>query len=308
MNRPFPSIFGHFASNYYAGDCEGTVSPFVRAPGVALSHVEKVYVFGNVLCHLLVAIHGFFLYLRSFFFWGFIVPNTIFWGCLSFCSMPFRPDGQWSHLCMKYWSKWILWVCGIKVRVEGLEHISPDTVQIFASNHQSFFDIWVLSATIPVKFGWLGKKEVARVPILKMHMKKNGYIVIDRSNREQAILSIDKAAETIRGGNRIAIFPEGTRSSCGKIGEFKKGLFHLCKKTEVPIVPIFLSGSGRALRSGSMIIRPGLIQVKIGRPFSTAMYEKENIVEMMRDFRTVMVDLGRGKGDGKGDVPCLLPF
>lgn len=231
------------------------------------------------------------IYLRSVYFWVFIVLSTIFWGSLSFVSVVFSPKGEWSHLCMRYWSKTILRFCGMKLKVEGLEHIRGDEVQIFASNHQSFFDIWVLSAAIPVKFGWLGKKEASRVPFLAMHMRRNGYIVIDRSNREKAILSIDKAAETIRRGNRIAIFPEGTRSRTSAMGPFKKGLFHLCSQTEVPLVPMYIGGTGRALRSGSMVIRPGGIRLKIGTPFSTRKYKKGNISSMMRDFRTVMEDL-----------------
>ena len=161
-------------------------------------------------------------YINSILCWVFIIVDTAFWGTLSLLSIFISPGGTLSKFCERSWGRTILWACRIKVRVTGLENIRSDQVQIFASNHQSFFDIWVLCSIIPVRFGWIIKKELKKIPFLNAHMKIMGYVTIDRSNREKSLASMDQAAEQIRNGSRIIIFPEGTRSRDGTAAAGKK--------------------------------------------------------------------------------------
>ncbi len=224
-------------------------------------------------------------YTRSLLSWSFIVLSTILCGTLSILSVIVSPDGTLSHLCMKRWGQTILWACGIHVRVHGMENVSEEEVQIFASNHQSFFDVWVLCAKLPVRFGWIIKKELMKIPFLGAHMRINGYVTIDRSNRERAIASMDEAAEQIRKGSRIAIFPEGTRSRDGKLQPFKKGLFHLCLKTGVPLVPIFIQGTGKTLKPDSLLINRGAVSLIIGKPILTSDYQEGHIDRLIDDFQ-----------------------
>ncbi|HOS38151.1 MAG TPA: lysophospholipid acyltransferase family protein [Spirochaetota bacterium] len=221
----------------------------------------------------------------------FIVINTIFWGSVSVTSVVYSPSGRVAHFCMRWWSKTTLWFCRVKVDVDGLEHVSRDRVQIFASNHASHFDIFVLSAVLPVKFGWVSKKILFFVPFLGWHMKLQGYVSIDRGNRASAIKSLDEAAEKIKGGNRIAIFPEGTRTRSGELQPFKKGLFHLCVKTGVPIVPIFINGTYGILRPESLAVHPATVYVKIGSELPTAGYSPERIEDLMNDLMARFIEL-----------------
>lgn len=295
MHASIPRVASTFASHRSMGiaDLHARVEDLAGFP-FGIAELHTVYGVASIIAASVGSVNTLIVRARSLVYWTLIVATTLFWGTLSLLSTVVRPDGDLSYGCMKYWSKSILFFCGMKVLAEGQENISSADIQIFASNHQSFFDVWALASIIPVKFGWLGKKEVARVPILGMHMKKNGYIIIDRSNREKAIESMDKAAQAIKGGNRIAIFPEGTRSCNGQMGRFKKGLFHLCLKTMVPLVPIYISGTGRALRPGSMVIRPGIIKIRIGKPFATVGYDKCDIDPLMVDFEKVMRRLEAG--------------
>jgi len=68
--------------------------------------------------------------------------------------------------CAVPWSKSILWVCGIKIRVLGLENLEPETPRIYMVNHQSYFDIFTLLANLPVQFKFVLKQELMRVPFL----------------------------------------------------------------------------------------------------------------------------------------------
>ncbi|MCU0848997.1 MAG: 1-acyl-sn-glycerol-3-phosphate acyltransferase [Spirochaetes bacterium] len=222
---------------------------------------------------------------------AFIIVNTSFWGILSISSVFYSPGGTMAHLCMQLWSRTSLWVSGVNLLTEGLENIDDRKVQIFASNHNSHFDIFVLSAVIPVRFGWVAKKELFKIPFMGWHMKLQRYIAIDRSNKELARKSMDEAADKIREGNRITIFPEGTRSKDGNLQPFKKGLFYLCLKTGVPIVPIYIDGTGRVLRSHSLRIKPGTVKIRIGKEMKTSGYTEDRIEDMMNELRKRMLAL-----------------
>jgi len=223
--------------------------------------------------------------------WLFIGVDTAFWGTISLASIVVSPGGKVAHFCMRSWSKSILAFCGIRYDVEGLEHISRDHVQIFASNHQSFFDVWLLSAFIPVKFGWTAKKELFWIPFMGWHMKLNGYIAIDRGNRKRAMESMKEAAEKIRKGNPIAIFPEGTRSRTGELQDFKKGLFYLCIETGVPVVPIYIHGTYQRLKPDTGFISPGRVQVKVGEEMPTSGYTRDDIDQIMTDLHKRLEDM-----------------
>jgi 1-acyl-sn-glycerol-3-phosphate acyltransferase len=230
-------------------------------------------------------------YISSILRWAFIVADTAFWGTLSLVAVIVSPSGTLSKFCERAWGKTILLACGVRVSVSGLENIIKDEIQIFASNHQSFFDIWVLCAVIPVKFGWIIKKELKKIPFLNAHMKIMGYVTIDRSDREKSLASMEEAADQIRNGSRIIIFPEGTRSRDGSLQPLKKGLFHLCLKTRVPVVPIIIHGTCGILKPHSLLITSGPVSVTVGTPVSTAGYDEKHLDRAVEDFRDIMTSL-----------------
>lgn len=233
---------------------------------------------------------------NSLLCWSFIAADTVFWGVISVSSALYSPDGRVAHFCMRAWSKTILLFCRVKVGVEGVENVALDRVQIFAPNHASHFDIFILSHVLPVRFGWVAKAVLFKIPFIGWHMKLNGYISIDRSNREKAIQSLNDAAEKVKAGSRIIIFPEGTRSRKNELQPFKKGLFHLCVKTGVPLVPIYIEGSYNILAPESVIIRPGTVHVKIGPEMPNVGYSEEKIEVIMNDLRGRIVRLGESMG------------
>lgn len=222
---------------------------------------------------------------------AFIVVNTAFWGTVSVTSILYSPRGRVAFLCMKWWSKTSLWFCRVRIHVKGLDNIKREHIQILASNHSSHFDIFVLSALSPVKFGWVSKAEIFKIPFLGWHMKAQGYISIERSNPDKARESLNLAAESIRAGKRIALFPEGTRSRGEELLPFKKGLFHLCLKTGVPIVPMYMHGTHSVLPAHTLIVRPGDVYVTVGKELPTSDYGPDEIDRLMSDLRARMMEL-----------------
>ncbi len=229
--------------------------------------------------------------INSFFCIAFFLADTVFWGTISLTSVVYNPAGNVAFLCMKWWSKTVLAFCRVRLEVSGIENFDRNGVQIIASNHSSHFDIFVLSAISPVRFGWVAKKELFKIPFMGWHMKLQGYVSVDRKHRDRAIESLNQAAEQIRGGKRIAMFPEGTRSRGGELLPFKKGLFHLCVRTRVPIVPVVMDGTYHVLKPETLMIRPGLVRVRVGTPLPTDKYSVEQIEDLMNDLRERMVAL-----------------
>ena len=191
---------------------------------------------------------------------------TLIWAML-FC----RPADE-IQIFGRYWGKFICAVSGVAVTLEGVENLAPDRSYIFAANHQSQFDIFVLQGYLPYNFRWLAKKELFQVPIWGAAMKKAGYIPVDRTHGRQALKSLDEAAKRIAEGTSVIIFPEGTRSRDGKLQPFKAGGMVLAIKAGVELVPVAISGTFAILPKGSLLLHPGRVVIRIGTPITTNDY------------------------------------
>lgn len=222
----------------------------------------------------------------------FIAIHTILfcaWGVLLGL---FDKTGRWMHLYAAIpWAKSILWVCGIKVRVTGLQNVESDEPRIYMSNHQSYFDIFALLAYLPVAFKFIMKRELMRIPILGFAMRRVGYIGIDRDNPRNAVKSMNQAADKIRRGISMVMFPEGTRSTDGSIQEFKRGGFNLALKSGADVVPVAIRDSHRIVPKGSLRIRKGSFEMCIGRPISLRGYRKKDMGLLMEEVKKAMEDM-----------------
>ena len=167
------------------------------------------------------------------------------------------------------------WFCHIPFTLQGWERL-PEAIRegrqsvIFMSNHESQMDPPVLVAALPIPAVFIAKKELQYFPFIGWAGWAAGVIFIDRGNRERAIRSIRDAAQQIRGGKNVVIFPEGTRSRSGQMLPFKKGGFALAIEADVPIVPMATVGGFRVLASGSLRIRPGRYKLLMGEPVHPA--------------------------------------
>ncbi len=168
----------------------------------------------------------------------------------------------------------ILRLVGVRLRIEGRENIPPG-VCIFVANHTSNADPPAVVGAIPRRVSILVKHTLFRIPIVSRAFRLARFVPVNRADREAAIASVEKAIEYLKEGVSFLIYPEGTRSSDGRLGPFKKGSFVMAIKGGVPIVPISVVGAQRILRRGELAIQPGEIIVKFGRPIEASAYTFE---------------------------------
>jgi len=179
------------------------------------------------------------------------------------------------------WARLNAYMTPMFVKVIGKKNIDKNQSYIIISNHQSQFDIFLLYGWIPVDFKWVMKIELRQIPFLGYSCYKIGHVFIDRSNSQAAIDSINEAKKSITGGTSIIFFPEGHRSSDGRLLEFKKGAFKFALDMNLPLLPVTIIGTKDVLPSNTMALFPGKAKLIIHPPIEVTGYNEDNIQVLM---------------------------
>ncbi len=169
-----------------------------------------------------------------------------------------------------WWARSMRFFGGVKLEVKGLENVDFSRPTMLVMNHRSHFDIIALMSSTRRPLSFVAKQELRKVPFMGYGMERVGMIFIDRSNSEKARESLRVAAGQIQDGRSVVMFPEGTRSSDGKLKPFKKGAFYLVKEAEADILPIVVLGSERALPKHTVAIKSETITVRFGDAIKTS--------------------------------------
>ncbi len=178
---------------------------------------------------------------------------------------------------------------GMKVRVEGLEHVPPGPC-LFAANHTSAADPPAVVSAIPRQVAILVKQSLWRIPIAGQTFRLVNFVPVNRADREAAIASAERATEALRKGTSFLIYPEGTRSPDGRLQVFKKGAVLMAIKAGVPIVPIACAGAHRVMQKHSLIIHPGEIVVRFCPAVDASCYSVEQRDELNAVVRAAIAE------------------
>jgi 1-acyl-sn-glycerol-3-phosphate acyltransferase len=189
--------------------------------------------------------------------------SAVIAGMIGFSDGPRSPY----HVFAPWWSRIVLALSFVRVRVHNPERAFDGHPHIFVANHLSWYDVPVLSSFLP-RAKFVAKEELFKIPIFGKAMKAVGMVPIQRDKRKAAFTSYDAAAGRVKNGNSIVVFPEGTRGTDYRLRPFKKGPFVLAFAAGATIVPVLIHGAHDVLPRGSWLVRPRRVDVHLLEPVS----------------------------------------
>lgn len=186
------------------------------------------------------------------------------------------------------WARALVNFAGVTVGTTGEEKIPTDGAVLFVSNHQGNFDIPLLLGYIEKPKGFIAKVELLKLPMIRTWMTHLKCVFMDRSDARQSLKVINQAADHLKEGYSMVIFPEGTRSKGEILGEFKPGSLKLALKAKVPIVPVTIRGSYKIMEQNGFLIKPAHVEITIHDPIPTAEITKEDAKELPERVRKII--------------------
>jgi len=166
-----------------------------------------------------------------------------------------RPGGLYDRL-QRSWATALMRAADVRVELHDAERVGGGEPRVFVSNHVSWFDVLALASRLP-RYKFVAKSELEKVPIFGAGARAVGTVYIERENRKSAFESYRIAAEKIRSGTPVVVYPEGTRGTSYALRPFKKGPFVLAIAAGVPVVPVVVYGTIGVIRRGSWWLRRG---------------------------------------------------
>ena len=192
---------------------------------------------------------------------------TVVMGLGSMAASLFDSSGTWQHNLARLWARMLLAVSFMRVEIRGLEQLDPRANYVFVANHSSYMDIPALLARLPYQFRFFAKRGLYKIPFLGWHLHRAGHLAVDRSNARNSLNSMSAGARIVaERGISVLLFPEGGRTKVG-LREFKEGAAYIAIKAGVPVA---IAGMRELLPMGSIHLRAGRAELRVGSPISTA--------------------------------------
>lgn len=190
-----------------------------------------------------------------------------------------------------HWANRLMELAGVQITVEGKENIPAGRPCVFVANHRGYYDIPLVLTQLGGPHPIVSKKEVEKLPLVNRWMKLLHCVFLDRNDARQSMRCLGEAADRVKQGYSVVIFPEGTRykGEEGGMGEFKSGAFRIATKGNAPLVPVAICGSRALLEGdGRFIMKPGKVTVRILPPVETEGLDKAAVKELPAKLEAIV--------------------
>lgn len=188
----------------------------------------------------------------------------------------------------------VAFISGAQLKLTGMENIPADQPVLFVGNHLSLFDIVLSYGHLPFMTGFVAKKSIEKVPLLKTYMKRIGCLFLDRSDLRAGLKMILDACGYIKEGTSIFIFPEGTRNRSGDetaLGEFHDGSFKIAQKTGCPVIPVAFHNTNALFEDHAPAIKKAPVTITFGKPVLFADLTPEERKHVGEHFRGIIIEM-----------------
>jgi 1-acyl-sn-glycerol-3-phosphate acyltransferase len=228
-------------------------------------------------------------------------------GSLALLVSPLDRGGRTQHRIARIWAKLCIWVSGCTLRVRCAENLGRYPVAVYAANHTSYMDTPVVFAALPFQFRILAKKELWSMPFIGWYLARSGQIPIDTANPHATLASLGGGVRALRAGMPLFVFPEGSRTPTGELQTFLSGAAYLAIRSQVPLVPIALSGVYDLLPIHTRHFYPGKLVLSAGEPIQTTGMQLRQAEELTERLRAAIEELRTQAGADAEENGMALP-
>jgi 1-acyl-sn-glycerol-3-phosphate acyltransferase len=218
-------------------------------------------------------------------------------GSLSLLISIVDKKGNVQHRIARVWARACIWASGSRLTVTGEENLRKHSVAVYASNHTSYMDTPVIFTALPFQFRILARKQLWPIPFIGWYLNRSGQMPIDTGNPRATLSSLGAGARALRAGMALFVFPEGGRTSNGKLKPFLSGAAYLAIRAQVPLVPIALCGVYELLPIHTCHFYPGELAVRVGEPIETTGMTMRQTDELTVKLREAIESLLKQSGD-----------
>jgi len=240
----------------------------------------------TLLNRLLIALYG--IYAWSTF---------LVIGCVALLLLLILPGLRLRRTIGCYCARAWLAVVGVRIAYAGAD-LLPDTPSVIVANHSSYIDGVLLKAVLPARFAFVIKKEMVRVPLAGLLLRRLGAEFVDRFNRHSGAMDARRLMRAASGGGSMVFFPEGTFTGRPGLARFHGGAFTIAARARMPVVPLVIRGARHVLRGDSIWLRPGRVHIEVLMPITAPEFQEHSAAaDYQRDHSRAKILLALGEPD-----------
>ena len=226
--------------------------------------------------------------MRTWLLLPLIFAVTVLYAIAVMVHMLLFRDNAVFYLYARSWSRMLLRIAGVTVALRGEHSIDATVRYVYVANHSSLFDIPVVLAYVPDNIRIMYKRDLNKIPVFGWCLALSPFIAVDRADGRDAMAKLEATIASMRDGTSVLVFPEGTRSDDGMVGEFKRGAFVLAARSGKPLVPLAILGSAKILPARKLILTKGTVTLKIGVPLHATGTSRADEMNMLANVRSIL--------------------